>query len=203
MTGKATSRRSRPAAARKGDLREQEILNAAEALLATRGYVHMTVGDISTAAGVTRSALYFYFASKEDVLIALVARTVRTLQEGSVAALDGSGAADDVFAAALDRTAQQWRDHGVVMRAAVDFGSTVPDVDRLWTATAHAISDAIAALLIRSGTPDGDGPDDAPALARAVCWMVERSFYQASKVSSAEVAATRASCLAVWRRLTR
>jgi TetR/AcrR family transcriptional regulator, ethionamide resistance regulator len=189
-------RRERPTAPRKGDLREQQLLDAAETLLGTRGYVDMTIGDIAKAAGMTRSALYFYFASKQDVLIALVARTVRTLEQGSVDVLSGTGPVDDVFAAALETTAQQWRDHGVVMRAAVDFSSTVPEVDRLWTDTARAIADAIAALLVRSGTTAGDGPGDAPALARALCWMVERSFYQSAP---RDLDATRETCMAIWR----
>jgi AcrR family transcriptional regulator len=200
MTKSWPSRRSGPV--RKGDLREQELLDAAETLLATTGYVDMTIGDIAKAAGVTRSALYFYFASKQDVLIALVARTVQTLEEGSVDVLRGGGPVHDVFAAALETTAQQWRDHGVVMRAAVDFSSTVPEVDRLWTDTARVIADAIAALLVRSGTPSGAAPGDAPALAQALCWMVERSFYQASRSSDADVDRAVQSCEAVWRRLT-
>ena len=186
---------------RKGDRREEQILDAAEDLLATRGYVHMTVGDVAAAAGMTRSGMYFYVASKQDILVALVARTVRSLREGTVDALDRAGPVDDVFDSALERTAQQWRDHGVVMRAAVDFASTVSEVDQLWTDTAGAIADAIARLLVRSGTPDGDGAEHAPALSRAVCWMVERSFYQASRTSHDELDQARQSCSTVWRAL--
>ena len=47
------SRRTAPAV-RKGDLRERQILDAAEKLLATRGYADMTVGEIAEATGITR-----------------------------------------------------------------------------------------------------------------------------------------------------
>jgi AcrR family transcriptional regulator len=43
-----------PPAVRKGDLRERQILDAAETLLDTRGYADMTVGEIAEAAGMTR-----------------------------------------------------------------------------------------------------------------------------------------------------
>lgn len=201
MTRSWPSRRAAPPAIRKGDLREQQILDTAETLLDTDGFVHMTVSGIAESVGITRGALYFYFASKEDVLVALVSRTVDSLRRESVDVLAGSGPVDDVFAAALETTARQWRDHGVVMRAAVDFGSTVPEVDRLWTDTAQAIAEAIAALLTRAGVPAGDGPGDAPALSRTLCWMVERSFYQASRVSVEEVDRARLSCQAVWQRV--
>lgn len=201
MTRSWPSRRAAPPAIRKGDLREQQILDSAEILLTTRGYVHMTIGDIAAAVGITRGALYFYFASKEDILVALVSRTVGALQRESVVALDRAGPVDEVFAAGLETTARQWREHGVVMRAAVDFSSTVPEVDRLWTDAAQAIASAIGALLIRGGVPPGDGPGDAAAVAQTLCWMVERSFYQASRISVEEIDRARLSCQEVWQRV--
>ena len=53
MTKSWPSRRTAPAE-RKGDLRERQILDAAEGLLAAGGYVDMTVGAIAEAAGLTR-----------------------------------------------------------------------------------------------------------------------------------------------------
>ena len=84
------------------------------------------------------------------------------------------------------------------MRAAVDFGSTVPAFDRLWTEAAHAIAEAVTVLLARGGVPLGIGPDEAPALARVLCWMLERSFYQASRISVEDLDTTRQSCQSAW-----
>lgn len=194
------SRRTAPAV-RKGDLRERQILDAAESLLATRGYADMTVADIAEAAGITRGALYFYFASKQDVLTALVARTVQALQEKSGAALVDTAPIDEVINTALGRTVQLWREHGLVMRAAVDLSSTVPEIDHLWTGTADVFAEAITAVLSRGGVPTGDGPGDASALGRALCWMIERSFYQASKNSFDDLDDAAKTCQAVWIRM--
>jgi AcrR family transcriptional regulator len=194
------SRRTTPAV-RKGDLRERQILDAAEKLLATRGYADMTVGDIAEAAGITRGALYFYFASKQHVLTALVARTVQALQEKSGAALIDTAPVEEVISTALERTVQLWREHGLVMRAAVDLGSTVPEIDQLWTGTADVFIEAITVVLSRSGVPRGDGPGDAPALGRALCWMIERSFYRASKISVDDLDDAKQTCQAVWMRM--
>jgi AcrR family transcriptional regulator len=194
------SRRTAPAV-RKGDLRERQILDAAETLLATRGYADMTVGEIAEAAGMTRGALYFYFASKQDVLIALVARTVQALQEKSAAALTATGPVAEVISTALERTVQLWREHGLVMRTAVDLSSTVPEIDQLWTGTADVFADAIAAVLHRAGVPTGNGPGDATALGRALCWMIERSFYQASRNSIDDLDDAKDTCQTVWMRM--
>lgn len=200
MTKSWPSRRTAPAV-RKGDLRERQILDAAETLLATRGYADMTVGEIAEAAGMTRGALYFYFASKQDVLIALVARTVQALQEKSAAALTATGPVAEVISTALERTVQLWREHGLVMRTAVDLSSTVPEIDQLWTGTADVFADAIAAVLHRAGVPTGNGPGDATALGRALCWMIERSFYQASRNSIDDLDDAKDTCQTVWMRM--
>ena len=200
---KAWPSRRTTAAVRKGDLREQQILDSAETLLESRGYADMTVGDIAQAAGITRGALYFYFGSKQEVLTALVARISQALHETAGAARDADGPVDEAITAALERTAGLWRDHGVVMRMAVDLASTVADIDRLWADAARASAEAIAEVLRRAGVPDGGGPGDAPALAAALCWMIERSFYQASKVSTEALDEACRTCQVVWRQLAR
>ncbi|WP_422741844.1 TetR/AcrR family transcriptional regulator [Mycobacterium sp. WMMD1722] len=202
MTKPWPSRRSAPTV-RKGDVREQQILDAAEHLLSTGGYAEMTVADITAASGITRAALYFYFGSKQEVLTALVARTVETLKTAAGAARTDAGPIEQVIAGAVQRTADLWLAHGPVMRMAVDLGSTVPAIDQLWAGAAEDSIDVITEVLRRSGTPAGAGPDDAPALARALCWMIERSFYQASKDSPAAVAETSLTCQAVWRSVAR
>jgi TetR/AcrR family transcriptional regulator, ethionamide resistance regulator len=194
------SRRVAPAV-RKGDLRERQLLDVAEELLATRGYAETTVADIAEAAGITRQALYFYFASKQDVMIALVSRTVQALQEKSGAALTDTAPVEQVISTALERTVHLWREHGPVMRAATDLGSTIPEINEMWTGTADVFAEAITEVLVRSGVPAGDGPADAAALGRALCWMIERSFYQASKVSADDLDFAKQTCHAVWLQL--
>jgi hypothetical protein len=87
------------------------------------------------------------------------------------------------------------------MRAAVDLSSTVPEIDHLWTGTADVFAEAITAVLSRGGVPTGDGPGDASALGRALCWMIERSFYQASKNSFDDLDDAAKTCQAVWIRM--
>jgi AcrR family transcriptional regulator len=193
--------RRRTTGPRKGDVREQEILDVTEKLLATRGYPDMTVNDIAEAAAITRGALYFYFASKQDIVTELVARTVQDLREKANAARNDTGPPDAVIATALDRTLQLWIDHGVVMRTAIDLSSTIPAIDELWDGTATISIDAIAEVLLRMGLPASGGPEGAPALARALCWMIERTFHQASKVSISDLHQAKQTCQAVWLRI--
>src|ERR1700754_4407343 len=73
----AAKRRNAPS---KGDQRIRAILDAAEVLLERERAEPMTVESIARGAGILRGSLYFYFGSKQEVLVALVARTVAQLR---------------------------------------------------------------------------------------------------------------------------
>ena len=179
------------------------MLDAAEALLSTRGYEAMTIADIADGAGVTRGALYFYFGSKQEVITALFARCVAVLQEKSRAAAADAASGAAAIDTAMERTEALWRDHGVVMRAAIDLASTIEELDTLWRDTAELFIDAIRRVLENMGVPAGSGIDESSSIATTLCWMIERNFYQASRVSNSELARASKTCAEIWRRAAR
>src|SRR4029077_19443864 len=61
-------RSSRPS----GDDREQAILATAERLLEERALADISVDDLAKGAGISRPTFYFYFPSKEAVLLTLI-----------------------------------------------------------------------------------------------------------------------------------
>ena len=192
------SRSRRKAAPTKGDLRERAILDAAEEQLDTEGADAMTVATIAQAAGITRGALYFYFGSKNEVLAALVDRTVSKLRaEMDAADADGTTTPAEALRQGVEQTARMWREHSTVMRIAVELSPTVPAIDTAWRSAVIALTDTTAGIAERSGVPAGSGPHDAAALAAALVWMTERAFYQATVTGgSLDEAAT--TLLHVW-----
>jgi AcrR family transcriptional regulator len=60
-----------------GDDREQAILATAERLLDERGFAGISVDDLARGAGISRPTFYFYFPSKEAVLLTLWERVIR------------------------------------------------------------------------------------------------------------------------------
>jgi AcrR family transcriptional regulator len=58
------------------------ILEAAFHAVATFGLSRLTVDDVARLAGVSRQTVYRYFDSKDDVVIALVAREEETFLDG-------------------------------------------------------------------------------------------------------------------------
>jgi AcrR family transcriptional regulator len=165
-------------APRKGDLRELAILDAAEKLLERDGFEPITVEQIAKGAGITRGALYFYFGSKQEVLTALVARTMEVIVEAAtIAGDDVDSPPADTIRRAMKRTEQQWRDHRVVMCAAVDYAPFIPDINALWRGTVETYIASTAKVLVRAGLPDDDSPTGATKTAHALCWMTERNYY--------------------------
>jgi AcrR family transcriptional regulator len=195
--------RRRSTAPRKGDLRREAILDAAERLLATTGYEDMTIADVAEGAGITRGALYFYFGSKQEIVTALFARYVEALHEKSRAAIEDAAKGAAAIDAAMKRTEAVWREHGVVMRTAIDLAATIDELHTLWAGTADLFIDAIRAILENMGVPAGRGVDESSAIAKALCWMIERNFYQASRVSNAELGRASKTCAEIWRRAAR
>lgn len=59
--------------------RRNDILDAAQQLLYTRGYEQMVIQDILDALGISKGAFYHYFDSKQALLEALVERMIQTV----------------------------------------------------------------------------------------------------------------------------
>lgn len=57
--------------AKEGEVRKQELLDAALQLFCEKGYDRTSVNDILDAVGVSKGAFYYYFESKEQVLDAI------------------------------------------------------------------------------------------------------------------------------------
>ena len=71
---------ARKAAERGGPRREilaSEVLDKAAALFAERGYAATSLQDIADRVGLSRTAIYYYFDSKDAVLIELVRGSTR------------------------------------------------------------------------------------------------------------------------------
>ncbi|MBS1676274.1 MAG: TetR/AcrR family transcriptional regulator [Actinobacteria bacterium] len=189
----------RPDNPTKGDRREQAILDAAEALLEERGLDPVTVEQIAAGAGISRASLYFYFGSKQEVVTALVARTMGvTRDDADTLAAEVDVPPQTTIERSIRRIEKQWLDHGVVMRAAVDNAPSNPEVREIWRGTVDLYVDLLGDVLVRAGVPDDGGPTGARALAKGLAWMGERNFYIASAISKAEVRRVAETVLAIW-----
>jgi AcrR family transcriptional regulator len=60
---------------RRIERRQEEILQAAASVFAAKGYAQATTREIAAAAYISEGSLYNYFASKRDILVAIISRS--------------------------------------------------------------------------------------------------------------------------------
>ena len=85
----------------------EKLLVAALRLFVSQGYRHTTVDEIALSSGLTKGAVYFYFRSKETVLMTLFDRVEAVVIEPMVARVAAAGpSARDKFIAFIHGQAQ-------------------------------------------------------------------------------------------------
>ena len=156
------------------------VLHATEELLAEgASYADLNVERIATRAGISRTAFYFYFADKRELLMRLTEEVSQQLY--SEAQIWWAGEGDDPaqeVRRALGNIARLYEEHGVLLGAIVEVSTYDDEVARFWRALVGGFADATRAR-IESEQAAGRAPAmDAAATAFALTWMTERVFYQ-------------------------
>lgn len=185
-----------------GDDREQLIVATAERLLDDRPLHDISVDDLARGAGISRSAFYFYFASKEQVLLSLLDRLV---QEQLQDERESPGSlADDparVWRHVLGASYARWSAHRGVLRATMEARTTSAEVREVWGRLLGRFVDRTA-LVIEDERARGAAPSGVPARDLAICLnrMNEKVFETMASDTQPAVAAehTLDALVGVW-----
>jgi AcrR family transcriptional regulator len=153
------------------------VLAATEKLLAEgSSYADLNVERIAKAAGISRTAFYFYFRDKRDLLMRLAGDVTELLYAQADIWFSGEGPdPEDEIREALTRIAELYREHGVLIRAIVEVSTYEEDIATFWRGLLNQFVDATARRIEAEGQPL---PSSARATAFALTWMVERTYYQ-------------------------
>jgi len=171
-------RGSRPS----GDEREQAILSTAEKLLGERAFADISIDDLARGAGISRPSFYFYFPSKDAVLLTLLDRVVSEADAAAFGALGTAppGGCDpaDRWRHAIEAFYVSFRSHRAVAVAGVQARAANPEVRELWARVmenwVRRTEEAIEAERTRGAAPAGL---PARELAVALNLMNERVMY--------------------------
>ena len=170
--------RGRRSARPSGDDREQAILATAERLLEERSFADISVDDLAKGAGLSRPTFYFYFKSKEAVLLSLLEPMIAR--------------ADAEFDGAVQRLPvdprRVWRNgikafftafdsHRAVARAGTEALATSSELRAVWSGFMQKWIDHTAAM-ITAERARGAAPETIPAadLATSLNQMNERTM---------------------------
>lgn len=168
----APTRRRSPS---KGDRKQEALLDTAERLLATKSLAEIGIEELAAGAGISRSSFYFYFESKQAMLLALLAKVSDGLmaEVGSWLTPGNTDTREEVRRS-IGLAVQMYADHGAVLLAAQS--SDAPAQARRFMAELNgrlveASADAIERKRAEGYAPPG--PPSARVLADMLVGMAE------------------------------
>ncbi|HEY8358732.1 MAG TPA: TetR/AcrR family transcriptional regulator [Ramlibacter sp.] len=101
------------------EAKSQAIMDCAAALFAREGYPTAKMQDVAKACGATKSMLYHYFPTKDDLLFAMLQEHLQRIIQGLDDALASPGTPRDRLLALVEvytqKSAQSRRRHVVAM----------------------------------------------------------------------------------------
>jgi AcrR family transcriptional regulator len=178
VSAQPTGSRSRSPTARREEV-EADLLRAVSELLDEgASYTDLDVGRIAQRGGISRTAFYFYFADKRDLLKRLTEEVVDLLYEQADGWWSGTGDARADLETALRNAAALYRDHASVLCAIVEVSGYDPEIREFWRAVIGRFVDATTERLEQEWGPGPHSPSPA-STAHVLCWMTERTYYQA------------------------
>jgi len=134
-TNPAPAARGRRSTRPSGDERQAAILGTAVRLLAKKKFNDISVDDLAKGAGLSRPTFYFYFTSKDAVLLALIDPLIQQADTGFDGAMMALPADPRrAFREGISTFFTAFGSHSVVARAGTEALATSPDFRAVWSA---------------------------------------------------------------------
>ena len=172
--------RGRRATRASGDDRERAILETAERLLEDRPLSELSVDDLAKGAGISRPTFYFYFPSKDAVVLTIIDRLVADAAESRQEALSTLAQGDPRagLRKALEDLYGAFRSRQAVALAAAELRPTNSEARDLWSQVMEGwVTDATAVIEAERARGAAAPGQPARELAIALVQMNERVQY--------------------------
>ena len=155
------------------------VLRATEQLLGEGAtYADLNIERIATRAGISRTAFYFYFADKRELLMRLTEDVNEELYQQADIWFSGSGDPEAEIREALVNIARLYEQHGTLLRAIVEVSTYDDEVADFWRRLLGRFVDASRQRIVAEQDAGKSSCEDALATAFSLCWMAERVLYQ-------------------------
>ncbi|MCV7337578.1 TetR/AcrR family transcriptional regulator [Mycobacterium senegalense] len=183
VTSSSTTRapRGRRAARPSGDDREAAILATARQLLETKKFADISVDDLAKGAGISRPTFYFYFPSKEAVVLSLLDPLVKRADTGFDSALEDMPAEPRrAIRRGIEIFFSSFGSDPAIARAGTEALDSSPEFRAFWSGLMQKWI-ALTASLITAERRRGAAPETIPAmdLATSLNLMNERTMMAA------------------------
>jgi AcrR family transcriptional regulator len=155
------------------------VLQATEELLAAGAtFADLGIERIATRAGISRTAFYFYFKDKRELLMRLTEEVNALLFEQADIWFSGDGDPIEDMREALQNVSALYDEHAVLLRAIVEVATYDEGVALFWRSTLGRFVDATERRIDAERESGRAVCDHARETAFALTWMTERALYQ-------------------------
>jgi AcrR family transcriptional regulator len=155
------------------------VLNATEQLLDEGAtYADLNIERIATRAGISRTAFYFYFADKRELLMRLTEDVTDELYTQADIWYSGSGDPEAEIREALVNIARLYEQHGTLLRAIVEVSTYDEEVAVFWRTLMARFVDATQIRIAAEQEAGRSSGCEPASTSFALCWMAERVLYQ-------------------------
>jgi len=137
----------------------------------------LTVDEIARAAGLSRTAFYFYYRDKYDVLMAVADDVADALYGEAERWWHGKGEPEALIRAALEGAAVVYELHASLLRAVTEVSTYDEELAQFWRSLVQRFIDATAEHLRLEREAGAIQEVDPTAAAESLVWMTERCLY--------------------------
>jgi AcrR family transcriptional regulator len=137
----------------------------------------LTVDQIARAAGLSRTAFYFYFRSKHDLLRAAMEEVNDEAFREADRWWHGEGEPRSLIRAAIEGVVDVYQRHVNLMRVGQEVAMYDPEMAALWQELMGRFIDATAEHLRAEQAAGRLRPLEPGAAAESLVWMMERCNY--------------------------
>ncbi|WP_020106391.1 TetR/AcrR family transcriptional regulator [Nocardia sp. 348MFTsu5.1] len=185
----------------RGDRSRQRLLEALDDLLRDGTLESINIAKISERAGVTRSAFYFYFASKADAVAALSAQMNDEAAGAARDVFEMTGPPRTRFETLIRGLVAAWSDHRYLYRAMLDARYSNTTVHEQFETGRKAFIKPLAVMIDaeRAAGTAPDGPDST-ALATVLLELNDRSIESISRSDDLDLEQRITTLVTIWLR---
>jgi AcrR family transcriptional regulator len=156
---------------------QEAVRGALVELLAERPFKDVTVDELARRAGLSRTAFYFYYPDKNEVLKEAANAAAGEVYAEADRWWHGEGPPVKLVREALEGIAAVYCQHADMLRAAVEATTYDAEFRAFYESLIRRFVDATADHLRRELDAGRLRPVDPDSIAEALVWMAERCNY--------------------------
>jgi TetR/AcrR family transcriptional regulator, ethionamide resistance regulator len=177
MANMSTRAESAPLTRRSREEIEEAVRHATLELAEQLPFKDLTVDQIARAAGLSRTAFYFYFRGKHDLLRAAMEEVADEAFTEADRWWHGEGEPKALIRASIEGVVTVYLRHANLMRVGQEVAMYDQEMGGLWQELMERFITATAEHLRREQAAGRLRPLDPDATAESLVWMVERCNY--------------------------